>query len=65
VQGVDNTAAGAGADLPLGETAGPAADQADQTIEDLGNQVGGAVGQPGLGNQAGGAVDGATGDLLP
>jgi hypothetical protein len=65
VQGVDNAAAGAGVDLPLSETAGPAADQVDQTIQDTVDQVGGTVGQSGLGHQVGGAVDGLTNRVLP
>jgi hypothetical protein len=65
VQNVDDAASGAGVDLPLSETAGPVAGQVDQTIQDVGDQVGGAIGQSGLGSQVGGAVNQTTGDLLP
>jgi hypothetical protein len=64
VDTVDGAASGAGVDVPLSETAGPAAAQVDQTVQDTLDQVGGAVNQPELGQDVGHTVDGATGGLL-
>jgi hypothetical protein len=65
VQGVDDTAAGAGADLPLAETTDPITGPADETVQDTIDQVGGAIGQPDLGHQVGGTVSGLTDKLPP
>lgn len=64
VQGLEDTAAGAGVDLPLSETTQGLTDQVDQTVTGTLDGVGGAIGNPDLGQQVGGTLNDVTGGLL-
>ncbi|MDX6581978.1 MAG: hypothetical protein QOI10_1162 [Solirubrobacterales bacterium] len=64
VQGLQNTAAGAGVDLPLTDTTAPITGPVDDTAQGTLDQAGGAVGNPQLGQQVGGAVTGVTNQVL-
>ena len=64
VSGLEDTAAGLGLDLPLGDLTDGVTGPLDKTINDTLNNAGGGLGNPKLGNQVNGTLNETTNGLL-